>query len=66
MPLQRPSRQYWIAQKRSSGYVEKPIITSGKDLSLIARLLENGKTTYSAADVIEQLLPSPKLELVPV
>lgn len=55
-----------LAQTRSSGYVEKPIITSGKDLSLIARLLENGKTSYSAADVIEQLLPSHKLELVPV
>jgi len=43
-------------QMRQNGYVEKPIVTSGDDLSKVARFLRKGETSYSAADVIEQLL----------
>lgn len=52
-----------LAQRRGTGYVEIPIITSGKDLSIIPKLLQDGKTSYSAADVIEMLIPSQKLQL---
>lgn len=55
-----------LAQRRGSGYVEKPIITSGKDISVISKLLQNGNDSYSAADVIEMLIPSQKLQCASV
>ncbi|MBN2328541.1 MAG: nitronate monooxygenase [Candidatus Omnitrophica bacterium] len=54
-----------LAQKRRSGYLEKPIITAGTDLSLVEKLLREGRKSYSAADVIEILSPHPDLQLAP-
>ncbi len=44
-----------IGQRRSDGE-EPPIITAGDDLQDLVRLMPNGKSTYSAADVIAGLL----------
>ena len=38
-------------------YLERPMVTAGDDLVNIARFLKPGETTYSAKDVIDQLLP---------
>lgn len=45
-----------LAQIRRDGSVEKPVLTAGDDLLAIDRFLSNGSTSYSARDVIEQLL----------
>lgn len=42
-------------QVRRDGFVEPPILTSGDDLPAIGRFLE-GRTRYTAADVIDHLL----------
>ena len=44
------------AQKRKDGSVEPPLVTVGDDLNTIAQFLTNGRTTYSAADVVESLM----------
>ncbi len=44
-----------LAQCRKDGYVEKPLITAGKDILTIARFLKN-KDSYSAKNVIDWLL----------
>ncbi len=38
------------------GYYEPPIVTSGDDVAKIARFLKPGETSYSAEDVIDQIL----------
>jgi NAD(P)H-dependent flavin oxidoreductase YrpB (nitropropane dioxygenase family) len=43
-------------QVRKDGYVEKPLITMGDDWLNVGRLLPPGKTSFSAADVINYLL----------
>jgi nitronate monooxygenase len=43
-------------QRRKDGYVEQPIITSGDDLVEVGQFLKEGKTSYSAEDVIMYLL----------
>ena len=43
-------------QVRKDGYVEEPIITSGDDLVAVGQFLKEGKTSYSAEDVIRYLL----------
>jgi nitronate monooxygenase len=43
-------------QVRKDGYVEQPIITSGDDLVEVGQFLKEGKTSYSAEDVITYLL----------
>jgi nitronate monooxygenase len=43
-------------QVRKDGYVEQPIITSGDDLVAAGQFLKEGKTSYSAEDVINYLL----------
>jgi hypothetical protein len=43
-------------QVRKDGYVEQPIITSGDDLVAVGQFLKEGKTSYSAEDVIRYLL----------
>ncbi len=50
-----------LAQMRSSGYLEKAIITAGIELSFVTRFLKEGELSYSAADVIDALCP--QLEL---
>jgi nitronate monooxygenase len=43
-------------QVRKDGYVEEPLITSGDDLVTIGQFLKEGRTSYSAEDVINHLL----------
>lgn len=43
-------------QIRKDGYVEQPIITSGDDLVSAGQFIKEGKTSYSAEDVIRYLL----------
>jgi nitronate monooxygenase len=47
-----------LAQAQRNGYLEKPLVTSGDDLSRIVSFLKGKKFSYSAADVIEYLLNS--------
>lgn len=43
-------------QRRKDGYVEQPILTSGDDLVNAGQFVREGKTSYSAEDVIRYLL----------
>jgi nitronate monooxygenase len=43
-------------QIRKDGSVEPPLVTVGDDLNTVAQFLAPGRTTYSAADVVESLL----------
>ncbi len=45
-----------LEQQQKSGYMEKPLVTSGRDLSLITQFIPKGKQSYSAADVLSRLL----------
>lgn len=45
-----------LGQTQRNGYVELPLVTSGDDVSHLARLLKDGATSYSARDVLEYLL----------
>lgn len=49
-----------LGQRRKTGS-EPPIVTSGDDLSGVARLLDGGKASYSAADVVAHLTTGPDL-----
>jgi nitronate monooxygenase len=50
-----------MSQTRAGGkHVEVGLVTTGNDLVDIKRFLEPGKTSYSAADVIENLLNASK------
>jgi len=52
-----------MSQTRANGkHVEVGLVTTGNDLVDIKRFLEPGKTTYSAADVIENLLGTKKAD----
>ncbi|MBL1150789.1 MAG: nitronate monooxygenase [Armatimonadetes bacterium] len=42
--------------QRRSGVSEPPIVTAGDDLRNIARFLSNGKRTYTADDVLDDIL----------
>ncbi|MBZ5503498.1 MAG: hypothetical protein LAN59_14910, partial [Acidobacteriia bacterium] len=44
------------AQTRQGKYTEQGLVTSGDDLTEIARFLPPGATTYTAADVVAKLL----------
>lgn len=46
-----------------SGKVEPPLVTCGKDLSGVRRLLAPGQTSYSARDVLDFLLGEPTPEV---
>ena len=43
-------------QVQKNGYVEKPLVTAGNDIARIAELVSDGKTTYSASDVIDYIM----------
>jgi hypothetical protein len=45
-----------LGQKQSGGAVENPLLTAGDDVGQIARFLKPGRTSYSAAEVVEALL----------
>ncbi|HWA93055.1 MAG TPA: nitronate monooxygenase [Terracidiphilus sp.] len=44
------------AQTRSDGTAEPPLVTVGDDIRTIAQFLEPGRTSYSAARVVQMLL----------
>ena len=44
------------AQNREGGAVEPPILTAGDDINEIVRFLAPGEDSYSAADVVRELL----------
>ncbi|MBZ0255839.1 nitronate monooxygenase, partial [bacterium] len=46
-----------LGQLQRTGYLEKPLLTSGKDLSVIKQFIPQGETSYSAEDVIRALCP---------
>jgi len=46
-----------LGQIHRDGYVEPPLVTSGDDVENVARFLPPGAATYSAADVLDYLLP---------
>jgi nitronate monooxygenase len=41
---------------RRDGTLEPPLVTVGDDLNTVAQFLAPGRTSYSAADVVESLL----------
>ncbi|MBT3351309.1 MAG: nitronate monooxygenase [Nitrospinaceae bacterium] len=45
-----------LPQVRESGYRELALVTSGNDVNKIARFLKEGKTSYTAQEVINYLL----------
>lgn len=45
-----------LPQARASGYVEPPLVTAGDDLVDLGRFLTDGRTDYTAADVIDHVL----------
>ncbi len=45
-----------LPQVRQGGLVEKPLLTCGDDLAEIARFIPEGRTSYTAHDVITKLL----------
>ena len=49
-----------LGQRRADGYHEPPLITAGDDLVRLGRLLRDGRTSYTAADVIAYLLDRPQ------
>jgi nitronate monooxygenase len=46
-----------LPQTRSSGYVERPIVTTGTDLHQLVRFTSPSNLSYTAEDVIRFLLP---------
>jgi nitronate monooxygenase len=44
------------AQTRKDGFVEPALVTVGDDLNTIAQFIAPGRSSYSAADVVENLL----------
>lgn len=46
-----------LGQLLADGSTEKPLITSGDDVALVARFLRPGAESYRAMDVIRQILP---------
>ncbi len=49
-----------LGQVRRDGAVEPALITSGDALSDVGRFMRDGKTSYSAQDVLDSLLATPK------
>jgi nitronate monooxygenase len=45
-----------ITQLQKGGSIEKPLLTCGDDLEEIARFVPEGRTSYTASDVISKLL----------
>ncbi|MBK5098976.1 MAG: nitronate monooxygenase, partial [Gemmatimonadetes bacterium] len=44
-----------LGQMRNGGATERPLLTSGDDLEILGLFL-NGRTSYTAADVLDYLL----------
>ena len=56
MHLQRADFEHGFAQVRPDNSVEQPLFTCGDDLTDIARFIPEGRTSYTARDVINKLL----------
>jgi nitronate monooxygenase len=54
------------AQRRKGETVEPALVTVGDDLNSVAQFLKPGRTTYSAAEVVESLLAFDVKEVEPV
>ena len=54
-----------LPQHEPNGYVELPLVTSGDDVNNIVRFLPKGMKTYSAEDVIRNLLSALKPSEIP-
>ncbi len=48
-----------LGQMQKNGYIEKPLVTTGDDLTSIASLLSPGEDTYTVADVLRYLCSPP-------
>jgi nitronate monooxygenase len=48
-----------LPQIQRNGEIERELITSGDDVAGVARFLQDGRDSYTAADVINYLLPTP-------
>ena len=51
-----------LGQVRPQSGAELPLVTAGDDLAQIAQFLSPGRDTYSAADVLRQLLAEPGIK----
>jgi len=45
-----------LAQHQRTGYVEPPLVTAGDEVKRLAHFLHDGKTSYTAQEVIQYLL----------
>jgi nitronate monooxygenase len=52
-----------LGQVQRGGETELPLITSGDDVAAVARFLERGSRSYTAADVIDYLLADARTSL---
>jgi NAD(P)H-dependent flavin oxidoreductase YrpB (nitropropane dioxygenase family) len=50
-----------FGQIRKQASTELPLVTAGDDLTYVARFLQPGRDSYSAADVLSQLLAEPEI-----
>ena len=45
-----------LAQRQRNGYLERPLITAGDDVCTIGRFLKSGRRSYTAREVVQELL----------
>lgn len=45
-----------LAQRQRTGYLEPPLVTAGDEVKHLAHFLKDGKTSYTAQDVMQYLL----------
>lgn len=45
-----------LPQRQRNGYVERPLVTAGDEVKHLAHFLQDGKTSYTASEVIQYLL----------
>ncbi len=45
-----------LAQRQRTGYLEPPLVTAGDEVKRLAHFLHDGKTSYTAQEVIQYLL----------
>lgn len=48
-----------LAQLQRNGYLERPLVTAGDEVQHLAHFLRDGKTSYTAREVVEYLLGQP-------
>ncbi|MBI4323339.1 MAG: nitronate monooxygenase [Candidatus Omnitrophica bacterium] len=45
-----------LAQRQRNGYLERPLVTAGDDVCTLGRFLKPGRSSYTAREVIQDLL----------